>query len=207
MVFRKPNTEWASRYVTLNDRRTFHYVFGEGDPKEVMVKLEDLDGYMRQSGYIDDKTVRPRTEKLLKEFLSNPMLPIVLNKCGPLMNPDVSMEDGDVLEMGLPGTLFNTDFSMEEILTVDPITGRKVINANKFNFLGNALGKIHASWYANFHTPADPLQNRCLEGEEISRMDQLVNQYGAVQESWYNGSPENRKEICKFLDLHYENCN
>mgnify|MGYP000620838849 CR=1 FL=1 len=207
MVFQKPNTEWVSRYVTLNDGRTFHYVFGEGDPKEVMIKLEDLDGYMRQSGYIDDKTVRPRTEKLLAEFLLNPMLPIALNKCGFLMSPNAGTSDSDTWELGLPDTLFNTDFSMEGMLTIDPITGRKVIDDNKFNFLGNAVGKIHDHWPINFHNQADPLQNQCLEGEEITRMDELFRQYHAVQESWYNGSPENRKEICKFLDLHYENCN
>ena len=41
--FQKPNTEWKERDVTLTDGRTLHYVFGEGNPKEVALDKEGID--------------------------------------------------------------------------------------------------------------------------------------------------------------------
>ena len=47
--FHTPNLEWKSRDVTLADGRTLHYVFGEGNPKEVGLTEEEK-----------EKNARPR---------------------------------------------------------------------------------------------------------------------------------------------------
>ena len=86
LVFHQPNTEWKTRTITLDDGRRITYEFGKGNPREVMPKLSDYT--LPEQDYFHDAIVRPKTEKLLKEFLSNPILVTVMNKCGHLIVPD-----------------------------------------------------------------------------------------------------------------------
>jgi hypothetical protein len=195
--FKKPSTEWKTR--TLSG---ITYVFGEGNPAGVATKLENLDGYMRHSGYVDGVTVRPKVETLLAQFLANPMLIIVINKCGPLSIPGNSSA---ILTKGLPGILFTTDFSMEGMITINPSTGQKELDMEKWGLLGWVFGQIREYGYRDIHTRVNLLANQCLNSNEIVSMDQLYDQYLAVNNSWHNGSSENRKEVCKFLEL--KECN
>lgn len=43
--FHTPNLEWKSRDVTLADGRTLHYVFGEGNPKEVELTASGIEEF------------------------------------------------------------------------------------------------------------------------------------------------------------------
>ncbi|MFZ4461775.1 MAG: hypothetical protein ACOYN2_04575 [Patescibacteria group bacterium] len=138
-VFKTPNIEWKSRDVTLKDGRTVNYVFGEGDPKEVIPKLKDLHGWEGGDGYFQSETVRPKTEQLLAQFLSNPTLPLVMNRCGLLTKPGLYTSG---LEAGLPYTIYTTDFSMENMISIDPETGKKTLERHKFSFIGNVFNQI-----------------------------------------------------------------
>ncbi len=40
--FKKPNTEWKSRTVTLSDGRTLYYEFGKGNPSEIALNFEQI---------------------------------------------------------------------------------------------------------------------------------------------------------------------
>jgi hypothetical protein len=66
-IFHQPNTEWKTRTITLDDGRTLTYEFGKGNPREVMPKITDYT--LPEQDYFHDAIVRPKTEKLLKEFL------------------------------------------------------------------------------------------------------------------------------------------
>lgn len=74
-VFKKPNTEWKTRQVTLNDGRTMTYVFGEGNPKEVALddagiqEMADTCSDMPPS--IDIKPTNKRAEMLWKNGFCN----------------------------------------------------------------------------------------------------------------------------------------
>ena len=195
--FKKPNTEWKTR--TLSG---ITYVFGEGNPKSVHEKFETFQGW-DQNGYIDSNTVRPKVEILLAQFLANPMLVTVTNKCGSLTMPG---NTSSPLAMGLPGVLFTTDFSMEGMLTIDPSTGRKQLDQEKFNLFGIVFSQIRdqEEGYTKKRL-VNKLANECLSENEIVSYDHLVDQYNAIQHSWYNGSAENRKEVCQFLEL--KECN
>ena len=74
-VFRKPNIEWKTRQVALNDGRTLTYVFGEGNPKEVTLddagiqEMADTCSDMPPS--IDIKPTNKRAEMLWKNGFCN----------------------------------------------------------------------------------------------------------------------------------------
>jgi hypothetical protein len=196
LEFKKPNTEWKTR--TLSG---ITYVFGEGNPASVLEKLETFQGW-DQNGYIDSNTVRPKVEILLAQFLENPTLIIVINKCGWLTTPGNTSSS---LAMGLPGVIFTTDFSMESLITINPSTGRKELDMEKWGLLEWVFGQIREYGYRDIHTRVNLLASQCLNSDEIVSMDNLYNQYLAIQNSWYNGSSENRKEVCEFLEL--KECN
>jgi hypothetical protein len=196
-VFQKPNTEWRTR--TLSG---ITYVFGEGNPKEVHPKFENFQGW-DSNGYYQDETVRPKVETLLVQFLSNPMLISVINKCGPLTKPGNTSSS---LAMGLPWVLFTTDFSMEGLITINPNTGRKELDIEKWGLFGIVFSEIRDQEYGYTQKRlVNKLATECLLVSEIVTYDQLVDQYGAINNSWMNSSPENRKEVCD--DLKIENCN
>ena len=197
MVFQMPNTEWKTR--TLSG---ITYVFGEGDPKEVQPKFENFQGW-DTNGYIDSTTVRPKVEILLAQFLSNPMLVNVINKCGPLTTPGSTSSP---LAMGLPWVLFTTDFSMERMITINPSTGQKELDIEKWGLFGIVFSEIRDYEYPSITKKrVNFLADQCLSGNEIADFDSLVEQYNTIQHSWYNGSSENRKEVCQFLEL--KECN
>lgn len=106
--FQKPNTEWKERDVTLTDGRTLHYVFGEGNPKEVALDKEGIDKlyatcqdvpdridqvyynlYAKKVwnlGFCDSETGRPRymsieSEKALYDALSDPAWEKLITEC------------------------------------------------------------------------------------------------------------------------------
>jgi hypothetical protein len=195
--FKKPNTEWKTR--TLSG---ITYEFGKGNPKEVHPKFENFQGW-DSNGYYQDETVRPKVETLLVEFLSNPILVTVINKCGSLATPG---NTSSPLAMRLPGVLFMTDFSIEGMFTINPSTGRKQLDQEKFNLFGIVFSQIRdqEEGYTKKRL-VNKLANECLSENEIVNYDQLVDQYNAINNSWMNSSPENRKEICD--DLRIENCN
>ncbi len=189
-IFQKPNTDWKERDVTLNDGRTLHYVFGEGNPKEVAPKREDFKDGTSSEEYFHSGIVRSKTEKTLKDFLSNPMLVTALNKCGSLIKADPYSQSD--IERNFPNSLSTTDFSLESILSVDLETGRKSIDWSRFDPL-NVLFQIRN--YTLSGNRENLLASQCLSGNEIADFDLLMDQFLAVGNSFINDSPENREEV------------
>jgi hypothetical protein len=194
-VFHTPNTEWKARTITLSDGQVVTYRFGEGNPEEVMPKIEDLQGWKLNS-YMDSVMVRPKTERILLEFLSNPTLATVINKCASFIQPRNNISTG--LELSLPDVLFTTDFSMEGMITVNPNTGQKELNINKFNLFGIIFEQIGMPISEAVESPWK-IQLPCLDKNEIEAYKKLIYQLGAINLSWMNNSTENQEEIQKFL--------
>lgn len=188
LVFRMPNTEWKTR--TLSG---ITYEFGKGNPKEVVPKLKDYN--IPEQDYFHDEIVRPRTELLLAQFLSNPMLVTTINKCGALIQPNPHSQSQ--VERNFPNSLFTADFSIQNILYIDPVSGRKYLEWERLDALGSAIFQVR-----NFTPTGDRenfLANQCLSSNEISEFDLLMDQYLSIGNSAANDSPENRKEVIDFL--------
>jgi hypothetical protein len=174
LIFKQPSTEWRTR--TLSG---ITYVSGEGNPSEIQSRLDNA----YNSQYADGVTVRPQTEKFLSEFLSNPMLNIVVNKCGSLIKPRDSITTG--LEVGLPETLFTTDFSLESMITIDPSTGEKILDSDKFNLFGIMFQQISFPVSEDTSVPWK-VTLACLSTGEIREYQKLVYQYLYTNMSWMN---------------------
>jgi hypothetical protein len=175
-IFHQPILEWGTR--TLSG---ITYIFGEGNPKEIQIKLQDE--YNQQ--YADGFTVRPETEKGLLEFLSNPMLATVVNKCGGFIRPRDGMDIG--LEQHLPQALFTTDFSLESMISIDLSTGTKILDSDKFDLFGLMFKQISFPANENADTKWEEHLS-CLSSGEIEEYRTLVYQYGHVYQSWSNSS-------------------
>lgn len=195
-VFKKPNTEWKAR--TLSG---ITYVFGEGNPKEVAPKLSDYK-YPNQD-YFHDAIVRPKTEKRLKEFLENPVLITVMNKCGSLLQAESDPNFSNLLR-NLPISLYTIDLSMENTLLIDPITGRKVINGVLLNDISRIFSQIQSGKYQHqlsmSSIPGPPLMNDCLLKDEILAFEELMRQLSAIDSSYFNESEENKQEVFNFIN-------
>jgi hypothetical protein len=193
LVFHAPNTEWKARTITLNDGRVVTYRFGEGNPEEVMPKLSDYT--IPEQDYLHDTIVRPKTEKLLKEFLSNPMLAILINKCGPFTKADTSSV---IYSMhSLPDSLYTADFSLENMLKVDLENQRKELNFPMIQFIQEVFGQIRNGIYKN--QSSIPIANTCLSPNELPGLEQLWQQFISIQNSAANDSLENLEESQTFL--------
>ncbi len=127
LEFVKPNTEWKTR--TLSG---ITYVFGEGNPKEVALDVNQLEKYFQniapQNDYGDYGYVTMEVEKLLFELLSHPSLPLFI-ECFPRDSIPSSTESSQYLnffDMVRPGF-----FDLDSFLFVDQHTGRKELNTAK----------------------------------------------------------------------------
>jgi hypothetical protein len=118
-----PNLSWKNKSKTINGVEVY-YVFGEGNPKEVALTSEEIQA--RQSkgyGY-----VTPEVEFALKDLLQDSRLVKVLEKCYKEIdwyNRDPKPE----------WAVFPQDLSLENMLVIDPETGRKELNRKIFDVL------------------------------------------------------------------------
>ena len=139
LEFKKPNTEWKSRNVTLKDGRTLNYVFGEGNPREVTVPMDKMeDFYNCKPPYENrlDGTTCPETQYLtaeietaLKTTLESPLWETVVTECrenfrhaGGVEQFDTAFITGNILDMN-------------SLLIIDPDTGMKKLDWTKMRDL------------------------------------------------------------------------
>ena len=133
-----PNPNWKEKNLVFNGKK-LHYKFGEGNPNETALQPED---YLAEGENDGIPYVTPETEKNLYDFLNDPDLPTVLDKCENYnrqnmvkLNPQLPIDQ-------IPILLTPSDFDIENIMTINPNTGRKEINediANRMNEFLNIL--------------------------------------------------------------------
>jgi hypothetical protein len=160
-IFKKPNLEWGSK--TLSG---ITYVFGAGNPKEVVKKKED---YADEFDFFHDAVVTVQTEKNLVTLLSNPMLTSVFSKCDVFISGDL-LTDGRL--------------DMERILFIDSTTGRKKLDEHGLAVVGTELSSLQVLNSTGARTVAE----QCLNQDEIRNLNVLIAQYNAVFESYTNGN-------------------
>ena len=109
--FKKPSLEWQPRVIN-----GIVYKFGDGDPKEVTSPDVGHEG--------PSSAVTPETERSLLAVLGNPILSTIVNRCGKLLAPE-NEYDSSPITQEFPNSIYETDFSLEQMLYIDPDTGWK----------------------------------------------------------------------------------
>jgi hypothetical protein len=137
--FKKPNTEWKSR--TLSG---ITYVFGEGNPKEVALDINEIKELIRQceitpgnqdricregsAGY-----VTPELEIALQNILYSSLWDTLINECGDLSdNPKYS----EFVEK------ITHSRNINDYLSIDQSTGRKELDTVHINNILNSIEDV-----------------------------------------------------------------
>lgn len=141
IVFKKPNTEWKERTITLNDGRRVTYRFGEGNPEGADPLSEKEKELYRNCFFEPDKPiltctrygeevtgyVTPDVEHDLLTLVSDPHWEDLLNTCS------VDIKRGDAARL-LPGDMSSQQIALsgaldlENWIYINPDTGRKEIS-------------------------------------------------------------------------------
>ena len=178
------NTNWKPRTETINGK-ILTYVFGKGNPPEVALQPQQYlatgngNGPYAASGTkIGLDYVTPEVEAILMSVLSNPALPVVLKSCG--LNVDAPFIGADQFT--------SLSLDINNILTIEATSKRKVIDMNVLDGLGEAFqmisGQINGQYkiwgpknaYATC-VPANQITNYVKLASDI---DVLSNKYQAI---------------------------
>lgn len=161
--FRTPNLEWKSRDITLADGRTLHYVFGEGNPKEVALAPEQIEAYLLcKAPFLDPSYenvegqcaegrgyVTPEIENALMNFMQDSLWAEL-------------MKDPD----------FNTIFSsgkipeINDLISINQATGRKDLNESDLRSI-SALLSPPEEYYSIGPEHTDLRNNSTMVAREI----------------------------------------
>jgi len=179
--FKKPNTEWKTRQVTLKDGRTLTYVFGEGNPKEVALDdkgIEDLATKCADYSQIDylysigscmgnpSGTSRPlnmykEVEKYLRAGLSDPDWTHLALDCQSAFRETDKISS---LPIGYYDAIFASGYlDMDSFISVNATTGRKSLDLYHINRIINDLDRATTSGgYYNTVAP-DNSYGKCVD--------------------------------------------
>lgn len=139
--FQKPNTEWKERDVTLSDGRTLHYVFGEGNPKEVALDKEGIKQYMStidpETGNTPYGYMTSNSEMAMEYFLDDPKLEDFIEKCS--YEIDWNNTRREVLH---DWEKYPNDLRMEKFLSVNEKTGLKEWDWNAISRIDDAFNTL-----------------------------------------------------------------
>lgn len=183
LIFKRPNLDWPARQVTLNDGRTLIYIFGNGNPKEVEPNRDD---YESVDAWAHDNIVNKNTERLLLDFLSNPYLQHVLQKCGYLLQPEG--DDPASLTRNFPESIYTTDFGMNSMLYIDlQKKGQKQLDLIRMNTFDRAFSQLSYTIVGGGNMPTG-IAEKCLSPNEYTEFLVLEKQFRAVQNNYYESA-------------------
>ncbi len=163
----QPNTLWETKTRQINGK-TVTYVFGEGNPKEVAIPKEKIEEYMAT---VDPEMgapygyVTPETEQALKAFLESPSLPYVLQKCYQQIDWYHRRAQADWEK-------FPHDLSLENMLVIDPRTGRKELNQVIFSVIHPIIDVVINPLIPPDNTQDNPFR-QCLSSSEYHHVLKL----------------------------------
>ncbi len=204
--FHVPNLEWESRDVTLADGRTLHYVFGEGNPKEVALSPEEFKkaqdqcptatdaDYIRsfcseESGYMSSEV-----EKYLLLALSDAGWTDLLTSCKEnLTHGDISIDPSDPLRPNFSSVSQSGYADMNNWITIDD-QGRKNLNAGRLLYLMQWLrAGTDASWKDyNGEEPSPYSDKTCVDryaGDILKNLSLAMQYYTRPLESLWKSKP------------------
>jgi hypothetical protein len=150
--FKKPNTEWKSRSVTLSDGRTLYYEFGKGNPSGVsldktqiaaMTKTCENNVGLAEKGICNVELgfmyITPEVEKHLLLALSDPNWSKLATVCEKnfltrethlTQEVKIQMITGDTNFLYFDRVFAPGFLDLDRFISVEPTTGFKVLNNN-----------------------------------------------------------------------------
>lgn len=148
--FTMPNTLWQTQTRLINGKPVI-YEFGKGDPAEVRQLSAKAN-----SNAVNQVEMTPKMEQDLQQFLSNPMLKIVIDQCGSLAGLD---KEHSIAEFnGMQGL----DWDINRLLIIDPTTYRKQFDASKMGAISQIL------WNLSNTLSGKRQIDRCLKPQQIT---------------------------------------
>jgi hypothetical protein len=181
--FKKPNTEWKSRSVTLIDGMTLYYEFGKGNPAGVALNKDQINAMTKtcegntslmEKGICNAESgllsyVTPEVENHILLALSDPNWSKLATVCEKAMH---SIETSDLLANAKLDTnviyydkLFTPGFlDIDTFISVDQPTGWKKLN------IGKASGLVHYLMCS--------MKDGC-RGEDLNINSNCVDHYGS----------------------------
>lgn len=175
--FNMPNLSWTEKKIDFRGN-TIKYKFGDGNPAEVSLKPENYNG----SHGIYEDYVSPDTEKNLYEFLSNPSLKTVIDKCGTILGRD-AVDPSIPLIQNLPAILDNQEISMEKMLRINEKTGRKYIDIERITALNSVFNKLDSTLAPSEH---EKIKHKCLNSHDLPDFENLYQQFSKFTKSYIN---------------------
>lgn len=173
------DSSWETKTIYGKDGNPITYVFGEGNPKEVALSDEEFKKLPEK--VLEERVafltyMTPEAENAMKEFLDNPDLPYVIEKC--------------YKELNWYGTdnfrpKFPHNFSMEYIMYIDPITKRKEFRQDFINGIGN-LFSMNTHLYDN--------RSNCLDASEYHIIEDIKNKT-FINQNYIVREPEGNEQI------------
>lgn len=161
---------WRTRTLSFQGK-IVRYEFAKGNPPEVALTGEALDEYRRESnrGYMT-----PEAEIAMSEFLSSEGFNILTTQCRKRIEWYNSPDN--------PQYHFPLDLTMESMMYIDPNTGRKEFNAEKYQ-------GISTFW----HTIDNPLEDNdrqmwheCMDPETHRRVKEAMNRFSDAGRNYNN---------------------
>lgn len=152
---------WATRTLPFGSKMVT-YELGKGNPLEVALTGAELEEYRHQSnrGYMT-----PEAEVAMSEFLSSEGFDILTTQCRKRIEWYNSPEN--------PQYHFPLDLTMESMMYIDPKTGRKEFDAEKYQ-------GISTFWY----TLDNPLEDNdkrmwheCMDPESHRIVNEAMNRF------------------------------
>lgn len=176
--FKKPNTEWKSRSVTLSDGRTLYYEFGKGNPsgatplsedeKEAYKKCIHEPELSQISCESKDKQVNgyvsAELEKDLFTLLSHPNWRPILTNCEQHFRKYEFLD----WEVTYDKVIFGDIMNIENMMTIDTESGRKELLYGKLFHL--------EGWFKNAL-----LERQDIRGKAILSISNCITQNGGFE--------------------------
>jgi hypothetical protein len=189
--FKKPNTEWKSRSVTLSDGRTLYYEFGKGNPVGADPLSEKEKNAYKNCSFEDQLDqfscgkigkevfgyVTPDVEKSVLDLISNTNWEKVLINCEmDFRKYESSGQWGTTGERTYDAILFGTGLNIENMFSINPSSGRKELSISDIRQLFTNVYRQEALTNSSVEILSI---NNCLSqngGIEIYRQFDIINQ-------------------------------
>lgn len=172
-----PNTDWKDKTLNFNGKE-LNYKFGEGNPAETALSPDE---YLAKGEKDGTPYVTPKTEKDLYNFLNDDDLPAVLDKCENYNRQNMIKLNPNLPVDQIPILLNPSDFDIENIMTINPETGRKEINediANRINEFLNILSNPMAG---------TEFGDKCAGIAYSQSIERIKNKFSEFNRSYING--------------------
>jgi len=184
--FVKPNTEWKMRTLNINGR-WLTYEFGKGNPASVDLKESELKGCSFQEagapyctdngdGYVD-----ATLEKALIDLFNLPNWNQIITNCQQQFldtdnrKPPFRADTQDEINFSVLQNL-SSYISMEDIIVVNPETGRKNISRAGYQKLMNIFWYVgSATWYSHNAETIEPNYSKCVDTYGAPIINSLIN--------------------------------